>query len=472
MTPTMTARRSGTADAGTRAGAGAGQSELRDLDSRLVLETIVDRRRAADAAEADLLALAVHYVDLHPVTDTRPAASWVPDRELAVTGQVEAPLAGVGTPGVAEYAVEALGAALDVSYRSALGLVSEAVELCFRLPRLYELVQTGRLQAWKARSVARETTSLSPAAVEFVDRHLAVHGARNRIPVNLKAVVHEALLRCDPEIAAGREEAALLDRDVVFDFHRSTATCATATMTATLDTLDALDLDATLSQLATSMGRLGDHSPLGVRRAHALGMLAHPQRVLDVFGEPRDPSLAPDTCSDEQAASHSWNASAGILYLHLDVSDLRRDADGTPGTGGSVERLGTATLDLLRDWLHRMDKVTIRPVLDLARSDAVDRHDLPGWMREAVMLRDGHCVFPGCTVDARSCDLDHIEPYVPLDDGGPPGQTGSANLACLCRRHHRLKTFTGWTYQRGPDDGYQWLSPLGLTYRSGPGSRR
>src|SRR5919112_3289219 len=195
MTPTMTARRSGPACAGaTRAGTGAGQSELRDLDSRLVLETIVDRRRTADAAEADLLALAVHYVDLHPVTDTQPAASWVPDRELADTGQVEVPLAGVGTPGVAEYAVEALGAALDVSYRSALGLVSEAVELCFRLPRLYELVQTGRLQAWKARSVARETTSLSPAAVEFVDRHLAVHGARNRIPANLKAVVHEALL--------------------------------------------------------------------------------------------------------------------------------------------------------------------------------------------------------------------------------------------------------------------------------------
>ena len=80
MTPTMTARRCGTAGAGathtgaTRAGVGAGDSGLRDLDGRLVLETIVERRRAADAAEADLLALAVHYVDLHPVTETHPAA--------------------------------------------------------------------------------------------------------------------------------------------------------------------------------------------------------------------------------------------------------------------------------------------------------------------------------------------------------------------------------------------------------------
>ena len=70
-----------------------------------------------------------------------------------------------------------------------------------------------------------------------------------------------------------------------------------------------------------------------------------------------------------------------------------------------------------------MSGVSIRPVLDPARTDAVDAHDPPAWMRELVILRDRHCVFPGCTVDARACDLDHLAPYVPLDDGGPPGQT-------------------------------------------------
>ena len=42
------------------------------------------------------------------------------------------------------------------------------------------------------------------------------------------------------------------------------------------------------------------------------------------------------------------------------------------------------------------------------------------WMRDLVMLRDGHCIFPRCQVDARSCDLDHTIPY---DEDGPPGQT-------------------------------------------------
>ena len=81
---------------------------------------------------------------------------------------------------------------------------------------------------------------------------------------------------------------------------------------------------------------------------------------------------------------------------------------------------------LLADWLRRTDRVTVRPVLDPTRISPVDRHDPPEVMREAVILRDGHCVFPGCTVDARSCDLDHIDPYVPPNDGGPPGQTNLA----------------------------------------------
>ena len=90
----------------------------------------------------------------------------------------------------------------------------------------------------------------------------------------------------------------------------------------------------------------------------------------------------------------------------------------------------------------------------------------------------GHCVFPGCTTDARACDLDHLRPFVPLDEGGPPDQTTPANLACLCRRHHRLKTFTGWVYRRVPDDPlegarttYEWTSPLHRTYRVTTGPR-
>jgi len=136
-----------------------------------------------------------------------------------------------------------------------------------------------------------------------------------------------------------------------------------------------------------------------------------------------------------------------------------------------VEKLNTITLTLLHDWLQRTDHVTIRPVLDPTRPDAVDQHDPPEPMRETVILRDQTCVFPGCPIDARSCDQDHIIPYQPIDEGGPPGQTSPANLACLCRAHHRLKTRRVWAYQRLTDDTYRWTSPHGHAYTTGPGHR-
>jgi hypothetical protein len=443
--------------------------DVRDLDASAVLDAVVSARRAADAQEARLLALAVHWVDLHPVTPEHPPASFPTQRTGGLASALgpsffdRAPLAGVGTPAVAEYAVEELAAALGLSHAAGLSLVSEAVEVCYRLPRLWALVQDGSLQGWKARQVARATTQLSAAAVAFVDRHLAVTARSNRIPP-VNPVLHEARLRCDPDQAAAVEQNALDHRGVWLDHRESTAITL---LTARLDTLDALDLDGTITDLAGVLGRLGDDRDLDVRRASALGMLAHPQRALDLAASAStDTDTDPGTEAGAGSGRSGLNGSRGTLYLHVSLSDLAVHAGG----GGRVEQLGTASLALLRGWLQRFTGVTVRPVLDPTRTDAVDAHDPPPWMRELVILRDRHCVFPGCSTDARACDLDHLQPYTPMDDGGPPGQTSPANLACLCRRHHRAKTFAGWHYRRLGDDDtggsmYEWTSPHLRTYR-------
>ena len=87
------------------------------------------------------------------------------------------------------------------------------------------------------------------------------------------------------------------------------------------------------------------------------------------------------------------------LYVHVSLADLATHLGGDPAVG-EVEKLGPATLDLIRSWLQD-SKATIQPVLDLNRTDAVDQHDPPPWMREQVILRDRHCVFPWCGRDAR-----------------------------------------------------------------------
>src|SRR6476661_7498276 len=286
--------------------------DVRDLDASAVLDAAVSARRTADRAEAELLALAVHWVDLPPATSEHPAATFPTQRAGGLASALgpsffdRCPLAGVGTPAVAEYAVEELAAALNLSHSAGLSLVSEAVELCHRLPRLWALVQDGRLQAWKARQVARATTQLSVAAVAFVDRHLAVTARANRLPA-LGPVIHEARLQCDPDQALAVEQTALEHRGVWLDHRESTATTL---VTARLDTLDALDLDGTVADLAGLLGRLGDDRDPDVRRASALGMLAHPQRVLDL-------ASGTGAGAGDEVAPTGLNGSRATLYLHV-----------------------------------------------------------------------------------------------------------------------------------------------------------
>ena len=71
-----------------------------------------------------------------------------------------------------------------------------------------------------------------------------------------------------------------------------------------------------------------------------------------------------------------------------------------------------------------------------------------------VRSRDGRCRFPGCSVAARFCDVDHVRPW-------PTGPTTAANLMCLCRRHHRIKQRPGWSVRLDVDGTTSWTDPVG-----------
>ncbi len=93
--------------------------------------------------------------------------------------------------------------------------------------------------------------------------------------------------------------------------------------------------------------------------------------------------------------------------------------------------------------------------------DFSQSYRVPDGMARLIRLRDGSCRFPGCTVPAHQCDLDHVRPW-------PTGPTSPINLMCLCRRHHRIKQRDGWTVQLHPDGTVTWTDPTGLQQTTWP----
>lgn len=79
-------------------------------------------------------------------------------------------------------------------------------------------------------------------------------------------------------------------------------------------------------------------------------------------------------------------------------------------------------------------------VLDVGRA----RRLVTATMWLALVLRDRHCAFPGCTRPPVACDAHHIVHWA---DGGP---TSLDNLVMLCRHHHVLTHRTPWTVHLDP----------------------
>ena len=114
-----------------------------DLSASGLLAVARDQKAAEDRAAANLLEVAARWADLHPPESIHSAAAFtLPGSEH------EEPIAGEGCPLVAEFCVPELGGVLGISSTSAKKLIGQALELRHRLPRLWHLVQTGRVPAW------------------------------------------------------------------------------------------------------------------------------------------------------------------------------------------------------------------------------------------------------------------------------------------------------------------------------------
>jgi len=379
--------------------------EVGDLDPAGVLDLARENEREIRERELLRLELAYQWAVLHPATvDTGVETPGGPALDVL---DVDESLGGEGTPAVAAFTPEALAGALDISPSSAAGLIADALDLRHRLPGLLARVRSLELPAWRARRVAQQTRRRPGAGARWVDDQLAARTGAG--PVIVDRLVAQAIARFDPEEHAKREDQGKASWDVGISHPAPTDFAGTSDLTARGDTLALQQIYDLVCAIAHQLFLDGDADPLGARKAKALGLIAA------LLSGAASGQAALDLQAVLGTASQPKRSGKVKVFVHVDAADLDLDDQGGSAFAtGEVERLGAATLAKIRAWVgHR--QVIIRPVLNMQRGDAVDVHDPPPWMRELVFLRDRHCVFPGCTRDARSCDLDHITPTTPTD---------------------------------------------------------
>jgi hypothetical protein len=78
--------------------------------------------------------------------------------------------------------------------------------------------------------------------------------------------------------------------------------------------------------------------------------------------------------------------------------------------------------------------------------------------RRAMAVRDGGCVFPGCTAPPTWCDAHHLDEY------HLGGSTDVDRLVSLCRHHHGIAHRNGWTLHLEPNGWAWWQTPTGHTF--------
>ncbi|NEM04413.1 HNH endonuclease, partial [Geodermatophilus normandii] len=99
----------------------------------------------------------------------------------------------------------------------------------------------------------------------------------------------------------------------------------------------------------------------------------------------------------------------------------------------------------------------------LDRPEPIDRYSPSTAQDRFVHTRHRTCRFPTCGQRVGWADADHVIPHA----GG--GATDCANLCCLCRSHHRLKTFArSWRFTMSPDGVLTVTTPSGITRTTRP----
>lgn len=364
-----------------------------------------------------------------------------------------------------------LAAACQLTSWHAGRMVTAGVQIHRRLPQLLAMLEEGLMPEQLAIDVACRLADVPGEIIAEVESEVVaklrvdLEGGDRPSRSALDSLVDGAVEAADPKAAQDAVDAATEERTVKIRPGRN----GMASLWAKLPIGDAEMLRRRIQNDADAAAACGSPRPMGQLRADALSALAvYRPTVASAGGCPCGEAGEDDGDGDTGGGDdiELGEVTVGVDMPRPTVGNAAA-ATGQPirisviassakGLANRVEfvRGAYASFDWLCQELLEGDDATVRfEIVDPTPGSLDDpeqalRYVVPRALAERIRLRDGTCRHPGCSVDARDCEIDHVIAFNRADPalGGP---TVEWNLMCLCRKHHREKTFGGGAYRLG-----------------------
>jgi len=152
----------------------------------------------------------------------------------------------------------------------------------------------------------------------------------------------------------------------------------------------------------------------------------------------------------------------GVVDIRIDMATL----SGANDEPGEIPGWGPVIADIARQVVHERAgaewRYTVTDENGQVVSNGTTRRRPATDQQRRIEATNPTCVFPGCRMPASHCDIDHHQAWK------KGGRTTDDNLGPLCRHDHRTKHESGWKLKKIKPATYQWTSPLGHTYTTGP----
>ena len=443
----------------------------------------LQRRRSRDAAQEAELILAL--------AGRRPAANDPSGPGARRPGWTED-----GAPEFSEFFLAELSAILNLGRGTASYRLGRALTWSRKLPATLAALKAGAIDERRADALADVLTHTACEIAGQVEDAL-LPTAGDLSVYRLRDHATALMLQLDATAAEERRQAAERAADV--HVYPSGAPGRSA-LTADLPTDEAVECHDLVDQLARMLKADGDARPIGALRAHVLSqlirrpadnglpMIAADVRItagLDsltgVSSAPGEVNGLPITAAHlrellARAGALGLTApDGGTLTFALTGPDGRLLATMTPAELTRLARRGCAdhredatgagSADSDRDGAADGDRegAATCGCSIIGPPPATDAYTPTDRQRAFVTTRDQRCRFPNCGQRVGWADLDHVHAH------GDGGATDCTNLCCLCRSHHRLKTFApGWRFRLDDDGALHVTTPTGVTRTTRP----